>query len=74
MHRFRHMLFAASLLGLFAFAGCGEDQPNASAKPEEVTPDFSKKSGDLMKEANNSMDPKKLKSTPNGVPKTPATK
>ena len=73
MHRFRYLLFAVSLFG-FAAAGCGEDQPNASAKPEEVTPDFSKKSGDMMREANNGMDPKMLKSTPNGVPKTPATK
>ena len=61
MHRFRHMLVATSLLG-FVVAGCGEDQPNPSAKPEEVTAEFGKSSGDMMKQANSGMDPKKIKS------------
>ena len=74
MHRFRYLLFAASLFG-FAVVGCDESQPNHSATPEEVTPDFSKKSGDMMRDANSGMDPKKLKSmAPGGVPKSPDKK
>lgn len=77
MYRLRHALFAASLVGLFVFVGCDEDQPNKVATPDEVTadPDFGKKSADMMKEANaKTMDPTKLKSMPGGVPKKPAAK
>ena len=52
------------VLGLAAMgiSGCGgEDQPNAPAKASEVNEDFAKKTADMMKNANSSMDPKKAK-------------
>jgi hypothetical protein len=60
MRRFRWVLLSG-FLACFA-GGCGEDQPNAPAKPEEVNADFAKKSADMMKSANVGMDPKALKS------------
>ena len=60
MNRLRCALLAGFLAGLIP--GCGEDQPNRPASPEEATPDFAQKSADMMKAANTGMmDPKKAK-------------
>ena len=42
-------------------SGCGENQPNASAQPEQVDANFMKKTADMMKDANAGMDLKKAK-------------
>jgi hypothetical protein len=55
-------VFLASTLG-----GCGENQPNSPAKPEDQSPDFGRQTGDMMKSANSGMDPKKLKSSPGSL-------
>ena len=59
MYRFRWAVLAG-VLACYA-GGCGEDQPNAPAKPEEVTEDFTKKTADMMKSANGPMDAKSVK-------------
>jgi hypothetical protein len=59
MNRLRCALLAGLLAGLIP--GCGEDQPNRPASPEEATPDFARKSADMMKAANAGMDPKKAR-------------
>jgi hypothetical protein len=70
MYRFRAAVFATFLAA--AVVGCGEDGgSSASAKPEEVTPDFAAKSADMMKNANSGMDPKALKKQPGGIPGAP---
>ena len=46
-------------LSCLGTVGCGEDQPNAPAKPEEATTDFGKSAMDQMKAANTGMDLKK---------------
>jgi hypothetical protein len=51
------MALTALLAGLVA--GCGEDQPNSPAQPDEANAEFIKKTADRLKEANSSMDPKK---------------
>jgi hypothetical protein len=56
MHRLRFAVFTAFVAGVIS--GCGEDQPNAAAQPNEVNADFAKKSVDMMKSANAGMDPK----------------
>lgn len=65
--------FRAALLTVFMASfipGCGEDQPNAPAKPEEVNADFGAKTADMMRGANTGMDPKKAKAgTPAPAPK-----
>jgi len=61
MHRLRYVFAAAVLVGFIPGCG-GEDQPNASATPEQVNADFGAKSAELMKNANTGMDPKKAKS------------
>lgn len=72
MLRIRHFLGVASVSCLF-IVGCGdEEQPNPSAKPEEVTQDFAKKSADMMKQANGNMDPKKAAKTLNTETKSAA--
>lgn len=60
----RKSLIAASILSIgligLGTAGCGEDQPNKPAQPEDVSSaDFAKKTADMMKDANTGMDPKK---------------
>jgi hypothetical protein len=59
MNRLRSAVLAGFLAGLIP--GCGEDQPNRPAQPDEVTADFGKKSADMMKAANAGMDPKKAR-------------
>jgi hypothetical protein len=59
MNRFRCAVLTAFLAG---FLGCGEDQPNSSAQPSELGPDFAKKTADMMKDANKGMDLKAAKS------------
>jgi hypothetical protein len=59
MYRLRCALLAGFLASLIA--GCGEDQPNRPAQPNEVNADFARKSADMMKAANTGMDPKKAK-------------
>ena len=55
MVRFRHALLVVFLAGFFGGCG-GEDQPNASAKPADVTnPDFGKNAADMMQKANSGM-------------------
>ena len=67
MYRFRWAVLGG-VLACYA-GGCGgEDQPNASAKPEEVTEDFAKKTADMMKAANSGMDPKALKKAAGTTP------
>ncbi len=55
------LAIAAAFLGCI-FSGCGEDQPNAPAQPEDVNTDFAKKTTDMMKDANTGMDIKAGKS------------
>jgi hypothetical protein len=62
MYRFRLMISTAFVAGMIS--GCGEDQPNAPAQPNEVNADFAKKTADMMKAANSSIDPKKAKLPP----------
>lgn len=50
MRRYVFILAGAAMLCLGG--GCGEDQPNAAAKPEEVNADFAQKTTDMMKAAN----------------------
>jgi hypothetical protein len=66
MLRLRYVLFA----GLVAcmLSGCGESQPNAPAKPEQINPEFSQKSADMMKAANVGLNQQKAK------PATPPAK
>jgi hypothetical protein len=61
MRRLRYVLLGAFLFLPCTFVGCGEDQPNAPAKPAEVNADFGKKSMDMMKATNTGMDPKASK-------------
>ncbi|APW61465.1 hypothetical protein [Paludisphaera borealis] len=67
MRRYRFLLvgLAISCFG----GGCGEDQPNTSAAPEEVNADFAKKSADMMKAANTGMDKKNLRPGGQAAPK-----
>ena len=67
MYRFCLMLFTVFAIGMIS--GCGEDQPNAPAQPNEVNADFAKKTADMMKSANSGMDPKNAKK-----PSAPSTK
>jgi hypothetical protein len=67
MYRFRLMLLSVFVAGMIS--GCGEDQPNAPAQPGEVTVDFAKKTAEMMKNANSSIDPAKAK-----LPAAPASK
>jgi hypothetical protein len=62
MPRLRFALATAFLAGILA--GCGEDQPNAPAKPADLTPDFGTKSADMMKAANSGMAPVKGATAP----------
>ena len=58
MHRVRLMLLPAVLAGFIA--GCGDEaQPNAPTPAAETNADFSKKTADMMKNANSGMDLKK---------------
>jgi hypothetical protein len=60
MNRLRGVVVMALLSGVIA--GCGSDQPNTPAQPEDVaSPDFSKKTQDMMKDANSGMDLKAAK-------------
>jgi len=56
MHRFRFAFAAALLLG--SISGCGQDQPNPSAQPGDLTSEFAQKTADQMKAANTGMNPK----------------
>ena len=67
MHRLRLMLLPALMLGFVA--GCGEDQPNPPASASETNADFSKKTADMMKNANTGMDLKKAKADGAASPK-----
>jgi hypothetical protein len=60
MHRLRRAVVTAFVAGIILGCG-GESQPNAPASPENMTPDFGAQSGDMMKNANTGMDPKKAK-------------
>lgn len=60
MRRLQYVVGIAFLAGLCS--GCGEDQPNAPAQPNEVkSKEFVTKTVDMMKAANTGMDPKTLK-------------
>lgn len=61
MRPLRYLLVGAVLFGGGALVGCGEDQPNAAAQPQDLGPDFAKKTADMMKSANSGMDPKQAK-------------
>ena len=68
MRRLQCVVWTALLAGVFA--GCGDDQPNAPAQPNEVNQEFVSKTADMMKSANTGMDPKMLnKGYPGSVPK-----
>jgi hypothetical protein len=54
-------MFAVAFLGCILSSGCGENQPNTPAQPEEVNADFAKKTADMMKDANKGMDLKSAK-------------
>jgi hypothetical protein len=55
------LTIATAFLGCL-LSGCGDDQPNAPATAEDVnSPDFAKKTADMMKAANSGMDLKKAK-------------
>ena len=71
MRRLRYVVLGACLFVPCAFVGCGEDQPNAPAKPTEVNADFAKKTADMMKGASAGMDPKAVKKSgaPTAAPK-----
>jgi hypothetical protein len=64
----RRLCFAISAAFLACLlSGCGENQPNAPATPEDVSaPDFAKKTADMMKNANSGMDLKKAKAAATG--------
>ena len=64
----RLCLAVAPIMLAGILAGCGEDQPNASTKPEEMKPDFGTNAGDMMKKANSGMDPSKAKAGGAGSP------
>ena len=59
MYRFRLLLLSTFVAGMIL--GCGEDQPNAPAQTSDLNADFVKKTTDMMKDANSSIDPKKAK-------------
>lgn len=59
MRRLRDLGLAAILGGVLV--GCGENQPNAPAKPEDLGPEFAAKTADMMKNANSGMDLKAAK-------------
>jgi hypothetical protein len=66
MHPLRTAVAAAFVAGIIS--GCdGESQPNKPPAPENLTPDYGAKSGDMMKNANTGMDPKKAR-----MPQKPA--
>ncbi len=67
MHRLRWMLLPALMVAFVA--GCGEDQPNPPAAASETNADFSKKTADMMKNANTGMDLKKAKAEAASAPK-----
>jgi hypothetical protein len=67
MNRLRGAVISGILAGLIS--GCGEDQPNKPAQPNEVTPDFAKNTADMMKKANTGMDPKAAKAAGDATPK-----
>ncbi len=69
MNRLRCLALAAILGG--AISGCGEDQPNAPAKPNELGEDFGKKTADMMKSANSGMDLKAAKEANKAKPSSP---
>jgi hypothetical protein len=60
MRRFCSALVVITMA--IALGGCGENQPNAPANPQEQSADFGQKAGEMMKTANTGMDPKNLKS------------
>jgi hypothetical protein len=59
MNRLRGALLAGFLAGLIP--GCGEEQPNRPAQPDEANADFARKSADMRRDANSGMDPKKAR-------------
>jgi len=61
MRLLRYVLLGAFLCLPCAFMGCGEDQPNKPAQPQDLGPDFAKKTADMMKGANKAIDPKAVK-------------
>ena len=68
MHRLQCVVGTALLAGILS--GCGEDQPNAPAQPNEVNQEFVSKTADMMKSANTGMDPKLLNKGQSGsIPK-----
>jgi hypothetical protein len=69
MSRLRCLALAA-ILGV-VLPGCGEDQPNAPAKPAELGENFAKQSQDMMKSANSGMDLKAAKDANKAKPSTP---
>jgi len=62
MRRYRYIVLGAAI-SCFG-VGCGEDQPNAAAVPEQADADFAKKSVDMMKAANTGMNKKGAKPAP----------
>jgi hypothetical protein len=69
MSRLRCLALMAILGGVLS--GCGEDQPNPSAKPADLGEGFAKSSQDMMKSANSGMDLKAAKDANKAKPATP---
>lgn len=59
MRRLRWIICTASLAAFVPGCGDGMDSPAAPQPDVATTPDFTKKTGDMMKEANAGMDLKK---------------
>ena len=59
MHRLRWIICTAFLAAFVPGCGDGMDSPTAPQPDVATTPDFTKKTGDMMKEANAGMDLKK---------------
>jgi hypothetical protein len=70
MYRFRSVICVAFLAGLMSgCGGDGADSPNATPPEATNSPDFAKKTADMMKDANaGSMDLKKAQQS-NAAPK-----
>ncbi len=67
MNRLRSAVVAGILAGIIS--GCGDDQTGHPAQKDELTPEFTKNTLDMMKKANTGMDPKQAKAA--NKPATP---
>jgi hypothetical protein len=70
MYRLRSVICVAFLAGMISGCGDGADSPNATPPEATNSPDFAKKTADMMKDANaGSMDLKKVQQKPAEAPK-----